>query len=122
MAIMSIFIPEAQINDAKRRLGGISNALPKVVSRSVNKVANSSRTSAVRELAQKTGLKQKDLREYNTKITKASYTYWVARLLIVAKPISLLRLKARQTARGISYRFAGAARFVAGAFIPRKGG
>lgn len=120
MPLIEATINRSQLRAAERTLRGIKNGVARASTRAVNKVARSARSDVVKQISKATGLKQKDIRKFNTKLTLANFKHLVARLLLVAKAISLTRLKPRQTRRGVTYSLGGKRILLPGAFIPAK--
>lgn len=94
-------------------------AMPRILSRAINKVAGAARTFIVRVVAGQISIKQKDLKQQNVKLRKASFRRLVAVILIMGGRIPLKRFAARQTKKGATYRIqkTGGRKTVAGAFI-----
>lgn len=106
-----------QLKRIARQLADIPNALPKVVSRSINRVAGQAQSRAVKALASATGMRQKDLRHKKIRLLKASWRKWRARIFFDGSGIPLRQLSPRQTAEGVTYRLAGKRQLMQSAFI-----
>jgi len=92
----------------QRLLRDVPNALPKVMSRAINKAAAGARTRVTRRVAKLVTLRQKDVRD-QLKLRRATYRKWTAVLTIGGKRFALARFGARQTRRGVTYRISRAA-------------
>lgn len=103
----------ADLENALRRLKG---AAPVAVARALNRSIATVRTQAVRAVAQDVGLPQKSVREAMP-IQQATPGRLVARLEVTGKKIPLYDFKARQTARGVTYRLPGGRNFLPSGFI-----
>lgn len=89
-----------------RRVNQLLEAYPKrkgqVMSRAINKTSLSARGKIVKELSAKTKLTGKTIRGA-LRLYKATYTRWQSTIRIAGRGMSLLRFKARQTKRGVTY-------------------
>lgn len=108
---------DRQLKELERTLAGIPRALPKVMSRALNRTATEARTKISRGLgSEMKGLRIKDIRD-RIIIDKATYSNWRALVRIGKRRIPLLALKARQTRKGVTY-FKGRNRvLISSAFI-----
>lgn len=77
MPDIELTVNERQLKEIQRILRGVPRALPKVVSRAINKSATRARAESVRKLAKHVNLKQKRIRE-DIQIQKATYSNWSA--------------------------------------------
>jgi len=107
---------DKQLKQLQRTLAGIPRALPKVMSRGLNRTATEARTKVVRLLASRTKLKQKDVRA-STIMQKATYANWRAAVQISRKRIPIMRFGARQTKKGVTYKKSGSRALIPHAFI-----
>ena len=121
---MDLTVDQRQLNRIGRTLEGIPNALPRVVSRSINAAAVQVRSGAVKRLSREMGVKQKQLRP-RVRLLRASRRKWRARVFFDHRGIPAIRLDARQLAAGgVSYGASGARQRHPRAFIatmPRSG-
>lgn len=101
--MLEIRFDDAKLKKFERELKGIPRALPKVMSRGLNRTAQSARTQISRSLAQRIGLKIKDVRARLT-LSKASYSNWRSAVGISGKRFGLIKFAARQTKKGVTYR------------------
>jgi hypothetical protein len=79
------------------------NALPKVMSRALNRTATGARTATSRMLSKEIGLKVGDVRK-KLVLIRASYRRWRSAITISRKRIPLIRFGARQTKKGVTYK------------------
>lgn len=100
----SVTVNKQQMREAKRLLADTPRAMPKIITRSVNKVAVKARTRIVRRVASEITVKQKDLRSRNVKLKKANYTTQTATISITGKRIPLIQFRAKQTKKGVTYK------------------
>lgn len=91
---IEIRVDEAQLREIERILAAVPRALPKIVSRALNKVAVSARAELVRNVAKELSVNQKTARRH-TFIKRASYRFWQALLRIGAGWIPLPAWKPR---------------------------
>lgn len=89
---------------------------PKAMARAINRTTVTLRKEAVRDIAQRMGVKQKAVRS-RTKIWKASTNRLEARIRIVGRSLNLIEFKARQLKRGVSAAPWGRRRVFPHAFI-----
>ena len=119
--MVTITINEAKLKRLRRDLTDIPKALPKIVSRAINKVATYTRTKIVREITADVNLKRGDVTKRNVRMKKASYRKWSATIGISGRRVPVHRFGARQTRKGVSYRIRKSAgrQTIAGAFIAK---
>ena len=103
MADIEVKLDEKRLAEVQRMLAGIPRAMPKVMSRGVNKTVTKARTDLTNRLAGKVALKKKFIRE-NIFMRKASYKRWQATLTLGWWPINLKHFSARQTKKGVTYK------------------
>jgi hypothetical protein len=87
----------------KRALAELGRKAPQAIRRAINRTARSARTDAVRAVAREVKLPQKDVRPM-LPVIPATVQFLEAKLVARGRPISLLRLGARQTKLGVVYR------------------
>jgi hypothetical protein len=114
--MIEIKFDKQKLKAIERQLAAVPRALPKVMSRALNRTATSARTATSRSLATQTGLKVKDVRS-RIHIERASYSHWRSAIRISTKRLGLLAFRARQTKRGVSYRSGSGRETIGHAFI-----
>jgi len=77
--------------------------MPRVMSRGLNRTATQARTATGRSIAKITGLKVGDVRR-SIVLQKASFSRWRSAIAISDRKIPLIKFRARQTKKGVSYR------------------
>ncbi len=102
--MISVKVPDKQIKEIRGMLHGLPKALPKVIVRAINKVANKSKTFIIRRITKAVAIKQADLRRRNVRMTRATWSRWLARIVVSGGRIPLTKFGARQTKRGVTYR------------------
>ena len=100
----------------KRALAELGKKAPAAIMRAVNRTARTARTQAVRAVAKEIRLPQKDVRPM-LPVIPATPRFLEAKLLARGRPISLMRLGARQTKQGVVYRGPGGPILIRSAFI-----
>ena len=95
MADVDIKFDEAKLRMVRNMLEGIPRAMPKVMSRALNKTGTSTRAEIVRRIAEKSKLKQKDIKK-SIKTTRATYTRWRYDINIRGRGIPLINFRARE--------------------------
>lgn len=78
---VEIKFDEKRLEEIRKMLRDIPNAMPKVMSRSINKTQTSARAVIVRKIAAEVTLKQKAIRK-SIRIEKATYTRWQAKIAL----------------------------------------
>jgi len=120
MSDRSETMPEIKITldtrDLKRALKELGAKAPPAIMRALNRTARTARTQAVREVAKEIRLKQKDVRPM-IPVIPATSKHLEAKLVARGRPISLMRLGARQTKLGVVYRGPGGPVLIRSAFI-----
>ena len=89
--------------DLKRAMAALGSKAPAAIMRALNKTARSARTQATRAVAKEIRLKQKEVRPM-LPVIPATRQNLEAKLVARGRPISLMRLGARQTRQGVVYR------------------
>jgi len=119
--MVTITVDEAKLKRLRRDLADIPKALPKIVSRSINKVATYTRTKIVREITADVNLKRGEVTKRNIRTKKASYKKWSATIGVSGRRVPVHHFGARQTRKGVSYRIRKSAgrQTIAGAFIAK---
>jgi len=100
---VQIKIEDEELREFERRLGATANALPKVVSRGINRTADQGRTLISRRLRERMRLRDRDIKARLTIAPRATYQRWLSRINIGTGGIPLLGFGARQTAAGITW-------------------
>lgn len=91
-------------------------AFPRAAARALNKTATTVRSDAVKLIAKRMGLKQKDVRD-GTDVKKARANRLEAQITFRGRAFNLIRFKARQTAKGVSAAPFGRRRIYRSSFI-----
>lgn len=104
--MFDIRINDRELKRLQKALKHIPNALPRVMSRGLNRTAGKSRTELARSAAKVTGLKIGAVRK-RIKIVKATYRRWSATVTLKDRAIPLIEMRARQTKKGVTYREIG---------------
>ena len=105
------------MRDLKQALAALGAKAPRAIMRAVNRTARSARTQAVRAVAKEVRLPQKDIRPMLPVISATVQQYATAKLIAQGRPLSLMRLGARQTKLGVIYRGPGGPVLIRSAFI-----
>jgi len=95
MTSLSISINQADLLKVEAMLSGIKNAVPRVISRSVNKTLVGVRTDSVREIGKVITPKAKVIRK-SFKVYRASVSNLSAKVESKGKPLGLIHFEARQ--------------------------
>jgi hypothetical protein len=98
------------------RLAHIPRALPKVVSRAINKTSSSARAQAVKLIKKDSGLKAKDIRSRIFR-KPATYSKWLSTLYFSSNPIPIMKLSPKKVASGVSYKEGSGRKTIKSAFI-----
>ena len=101
--MLEIKYDDAKIKRLQRELKNLPRALPKIMSRALNRTALSARTEVSRSLAGRIGLRIKDVRQ-RVVMQKASYSNWRSAIRISSRRLPIIRFGARQTAKGVTYK------------------
>lgn len=99
--LVEIKLDDRKLALIRKRLKNFPRAMPKVMSRGINRTATSARTKARRLIAKELGVKQKIIAKGIT-LKRATYSRWRADLQFAGKRIPLHVFGARQTAKGVS--------------------
>jgi hypothetical protein len=100
----------------KRALADLGKKAPQAIRRALNRTARSARTQAVRAVSREIRLPQKDVRPM-LPVIPATARHLEAKLVAQGRPISLMRLGARQTRLGVVYRGPSGSVMLRSAFI-----
>lgn len=101
--MLEIRYDDDKIKRLQRELKKFPRALPKVMSRGLNRTASSSRTEMSRSLSKRAGLKVGQVRS-RLRLEKASYTNWRSAVNVSRKRLSLSLLQPRKTTKGLSVK------------------
>ncbi len=109
-------------HDLNRALRELSNhpAVIKAANRALNRTGDQVQTRVVRDLAQQTGLKQKDIRAALIRV-RAQWTRLLTSLTASGRTLNLIRFGARQTRAGVSANAWGQRRIYPHTFIANRG-
>jgi hypothetical protein len=97
--MFEIRIDKQALTQFERQIKGIPNALPRVMSRGLNRTATQARTKVKKLLASETGLKSGQILKRLT-LLKASYTVWRSGVVVKRSRLSLSLLNPKPAARG----------------------
>ena len=100
---VEIEFDEAKLRRVQRTLRGIPSAMPRVMSRAVNRTTKSAKTETGRRISQAVNIKQSAVKK-RILMTKATFSRWVGTLGISEKRFSLIHFSARQTKKGVTYK------------------
>jgi len=114
--LVEIKVDDVKLRKVERMLRGFPKAVPKVMSRGINRTITSAKTETARKIAAEISLKVSDVKK-TIYIKKASYSRWLAQLGISGSRIPLKMFKARQTKKGVSYKIGAKRKFIKSAFF-----
>lgn len=123
---LTISLDEVQLKAVQRALRNVPQGLPRAVSRVINRQAAKVHTQVNRLLAKESGDKYGEVRKIVT-LRRATFRKWSASILIRGRRRPIIKLGAKQTALGVTYRAGkGEKGFIRSAFIatmntPRQG-
>jgi len=103
MPDFTVKVDEAKLAELQQALSGISQGLPKVLTRAVNKTGTWAYTRVIDLIVGASGLKRKDVRKA-VRLRKANYKTLCAIIHIWNKRMPLLWFGARQGAKGVTFR------------------
>ena len=98
------------------QIAALGNEAPRAIVRALNRTIASVRTLVIREIADDTGLANKDIRP-SIGVTNATFSRPAARLVVTGRRIPLIAFDARQTLRGVTYIGRRGRGEIRGAFI-----
>ena len=102
--LVDIKFDEKKLKNIRRMLVEVPNAMPKIMSRGINRTATSARAEIVRRLYAHLNLTQKRIRQ-NIKIEKATRSRWQATLDIFTKAVPLIHYGASPLkGKGVSFK------------------
>lgn len=101
--MLDIRYDKAKLKKLEKEMRRFPKALPKVMSRGLNRTARSARTQVARSIAGHTGIKVGDVKKrlYHQ---KATHRFWQSSVVVSQKRLSLSFLKPRRTAKGLSVK------------------
>lgn len=116
--IVEIEYDAKSLRRVEKMLQGIPNALPKVVSRAINRTASPAKSEISQGIREKINATAKRVNE-RINIIKATYNNWIATIHISRRRLPLMAFGAKQTAKGVSYKIKrnGSREFIPHAFI-----
>jgi len=97
---------EQDLRNLQEALKDVPRAMQAIMSRALNRTAMMARTQIGRTFSRRIGLRIKDVRQ-RVILQKASYTNWRSAVAISNKRLPLIKLKAKQTRKGVTYRQIG---------------
>jgi uncharacterized FlaG/YvyC family protein len=100
---IEIQFDEKRLDEIRKLLRDIPNAMPKVISRGINRTTTSTRAEIARQIAAEVKITQSAVKK-GIKVTKATQTRWQADLDLFTKRIPLIKFGAKQIKKGVSYR------------------
>ena len=103
MIDVEIKFDDRKLKNIQQILAGIPNAMPRIVSRAINRTAGPAKTQISRAIRQEINIKAGDLNK-KIKVQKATFTNWEARIKLSTKRIPLMKFAARQTKEGVTYK------------------
>jgi len=101
--LVEITYDKAKLERIRRQLSGIPGAMPKVMSRAINRTAVSARAEIVRRLASEISATQTSIRR-DIRIRKATRSVWAATIDLLTKRMPLIKFGARALRKGVSYQ------------------
>jgi len=100
---VEIKFDEAKLRRVQKMLRGASSAMPRVMSRAINRTTKSAKTETGRRISQVINIKQSAVKK-KILMFKATFNRWVGTLGISEKKFSLIHFSARQTKKGVTYK------------------
>lgn len=113
---VDIQVDQKQLERAQNTLKDVRGAFPRVMRNSINATGRSVRTRIIRAVSTELGLPQKRLRR-DVSLYPATRTRWSAMIRCAGRRTKIIRLDAKQTSTGVSYKAAGGRKFIPHAFI-----
>jgi len=101
-SLVEVKFDKAKLKRIEKTLKGVPGAMPKVMTRGINRTATMSRTEIIRRISANVSLKKKTIRD-GLQLEKAHRNKWAAKITVISKRIPLMDFKARQGKRGVSY-------------------
>lgn len=100
--LIEVKFDEAKLRRIRQQMIGYPGALPRIMSRAINRTATMARTQTARKIASIVHITVANARK-GIRIDKATRSRWQADLNITGFRIPLIRFGARQTKTGTSY-------------------
>lgn len=117
--MLEIRYDDRKLKDLQRTLAGIPNAMPRVMSRGLNRTATEARTQLSRFLSGKVGLRVKDVRS-RLGLQRATHNNWRSAVRFLAATMPIIRFPTEQTSTGVTYKLRrGKSATILHAFIAR---
>jgi hypothetical protein len=102
--LVDIKFPERQLKNIEKQLGGFKSKLPRVMSRSINKVSVSARADSSRQIAGQIKVKVTTAKKGMT-LVRATFARWSSTITLTARRIPLIEFAAKELKkRGVTYR------------------
>ena len=102
--LVEVTFDQKKLDSIARQFKDMPSALPRIVSRGINRTATSSKAEITRELAAEISLKQKRIRA-GLNLKKATRNMWQAVIWVNEKRIKLIHFAARALkGKGVSYK------------------
>lgn len=103
MADVEVKFDKRKFRNLQRTFSDFPRAIPKIISRAINRTSITARAQIARRIAEKVTARVSDIKKKISR-TKATYRHWVSTLSISAKRIPLKSFKPRQIAKGVTYK------------------
>ena len=115
---VDIKFDQAKLKRIERMLRGIPGAMPKVVTRAINKTAGPAKTQIGKEIRTEINTTTKRVNQ-RLFLQKATYTNWAATISISKRRLPLMSFGAKQIKKGVSYNIlkSGGRKKIDSAFI-----
>ena len=101
---ITVTVNQRQLAEVNYMLRRVPRAMPRVMSRSVNKVGTFARTRIVKAIAAEMPITQANLRNRHVKLRRATHRVWVATVFVSGFRIPLIQFKPRKLAKGLSWK------------------
>jgi len=101
--LVDIKFDEAKLRQVRFMLRDIPKAMPQVMSRSINRTSKSAVVEIARQIAGNVKITQAVVKK-NISVKRATYARWQAWLDLHTKRIPLIKFRARQIKKGVSYQ------------------
>jgi len=117
--MIEVVVDKRQTRRLQRMLRAIPGGWRKAAGRAINKIGVKARKQVLQMVTREVAVKQKDLRQNNVRLTRASRDRLYAVLSITGRRIPLMDFGARQVKRGVTYRISrsGGRKRIANAFV-----
>lgn len=101
--LVDIRFDKRKLRAVQRQLRGIPGAMPKVMSRAINKTTMGARTQIKRRIKGEVNMKVGAIGK-GIALTRATVSRWLATLDLFSKRIPLVQFATRQTKKGVGYK------------------